>query len=126
MNPDYEHLNPYEGCDLYRGDALEVLPWLAGQGVRADMVLADPPYGTTHCRWDAVIDIPGIWKALKGITLPRTPVLLFCQQPFTSVLGASNLKRAALRVGMGEDAADGIPERPAHADEGARGHPGFL
>ena len=93
MNPNCEHLRPYEGCDLYRGDALEVLPWLAGQGVRADMVLADPPYGITHCRWDAVIDIPEMWKALKGIILPQTPVLLFCQQPFTSVLGASNLKR---------------------------------
>lgn len=59
MNPTYEHRRPYDGCDLYRGDALEVLPLLAGQGIVADMVLSDPPYGTTHCRWDAVIDIRG-------------------------------------------------------------------
>ena len=93
MNPNYEHRRPCDGCDLYRGDALEVLPRLAPQGLTADMIFADPPYGTTHCRWDAVIDIPKMWKELKGVSLPRTPVLLFCQQPFTSVLGSSNLKR---------------------------------
>lgn len=37
MNPTYEHRRPYDGCDLYRGDALEVLPLLAGQGIVADM-----------------------------------------------------------------------------------------
>ena len=93
MKPNYEHRRPCDGCDLYRGDALEVLPRLAAQGLTADMIFADPPYGTTHCRWDAVIDIPKMWKELKGVSLPRTPVLLFCQQPFTSVLGSSNLKR---------------------------------
>ena len=40
MNPTYEHRRPYDGCDLYRGDALEVLPLLAGQGIVADMVLS--------------------------------------------------------------------------------------
>ena len=32
------------------------------------------PYGTTHCRWDAVIDIPGMWNAVQGISRPDTPV----------------------------------------------------
>ena len=86
MNPTYEHHRPYDGCDLYRGDALDVLPLLAEEGITADMVLSDPPYGTTHCRWDAVIDIPGMWNAVQGISRPDTPVLLFCQHPFTSLL----------------------------------------
>jgi hypothetical protein len=85
MNPTYEHHRPYDGCDLYRGDALDVLPLLAEEGITADMVLSDPPYGTTHCRWDAVIDIPGMWNAVQGISRPDTPVLLFCQHPFTSL-----------------------------------------
>ena len=84
MNPTYEHRRPYDGCDLYRGDALEVLPLLAGQG---------PPYGTTHCRWDAVIDIRGMWNAIQGVSAPGTPILLFCQHPFTSILGCSNLEK---------------------------------
>ncbi|WP_018667133.1 DNA-methyltransferase [Bacteroides gallinarum] len=93
MNQNCEHLRPYEGCDLYRGDALEVLPRLAASGIIADMVLSDPPYGTTHCRWDSVIDIPRMWKAVREVSGQKTPVLLFCQQPFTSVLGGSNLGR---------------------------------
>lgn len=93
MNPTDEHHRPYDGCDLYRGDALDVLPLLAEEGITADMVLSDPPYGTTHCRWDAVIDIPGMWNAVQGISRPDTPVLLFCQHPFTSLLGSSNLRR---------------------------------
>lgn len=96
MNPTYEHRRPYDGCDLYRGDALEVLPLLAGQGIVADMVLSDPPYGTTHCRWDAVIDIRGMWNAIQGVSAPGTPILLFCQHPFTSILGCSNLEKPAL------------------------------
>ena len=44
MNPNYEHRRPCDGCDLYRGDALEVLPRLAAQGLTADMIFADPPY----------------------------------------------------------------------------------
>ena len=35
MNPNYEHRRPCDGCDLYRGDALEVLPRLAAQGLTA-------------------------------------------------------------------------------------------
>lgn len=93
MNPTYEHLRPHDGCDLYRGDALEVLPLLAAKGITADMIFADPPYGTTHCRWDAVIDIPKMWAVLKSVSHKHTPILLFCQQPFTSVLGASNLRQ---------------------------------
>lgn len=41
MNPTYEHHRPYDGCDLYRGDALDVLPLLAEEGITADMVLSD-------------------------------------------------------------------------------------
>ena len=78
---------------LYHGDCLEVLPFLADRGVKADLILADHPYGTTQCRWDSVIDFPLMWNAIRGVCRDRTPVLLFCQQPFTSALGNSNLRR---------------------------------
>lgn len=93
MNPNCEHRQPHDGCDLYRGDALEIMPLLARQGLTADMVLADPPYGTTHCRWDSPLPLPKMWESIYGICTPHTPILLFCQQPFTSVLGSSNLSR---------------------------------
>ena len=38
---------------LYHGDCLDILPTLAAGSV--DAVIADPPYGTTACKWDSVI-----------------------------------------------------------------------
>jgi site-specific DNA-methyltransferase (adenine-specific) len=38
-----------DGVELYLGDCREVLPAL---GVKADLVLADPPYGETSLVWD--------------------------------------------------------------------------
>ena len=97
MNPTYEHHRPYDGCDLYRGDALDVLPLLAEEGITADMVLSDPPYGTTHCRWDAVIDIPGMWNAVQGISRPDTPVLLFWAGPSSAGCGMPGYGRRRRR-----------------------------
>lgn len=91
MTENYEHILIHEGCELYRGDALQVLPALQGRNFRARLVLTDPPYGSTHCRWDTPLDLTAMWRALHGVTDNCTPILLFGQQPFTSVLGASNL-----------------------------------
>ncbi len=35
-----------------------------------DMVLADPPYGTTQCKWDSVIPLELMWKQLKRVIKP--------------------------------------------------------
>lgn len=125
MNKPFQHHQPYKGCDLYLGDALEVLPVLAGEGLKADMVFTDPPYGTTHCRWDSMIDIPDMWQAVSLITMPDTPILLFCQQPFTSVLGSSNLKNCAM-LGSGKNASYRLSQCQTNADESARGYSGVL
>lgn len=92
MIDNYECMQLREGCDLYRGDALDVLPALQSRGMQVQLVLTDPPYGTTHCRWDSPIPMPDMWRCLKRVAPPSTPVLLFCQQPFTSALGYSNMK----------------------------------
>lgn len=81
-----------ETIRLYEGDCLEVLPLLATEGIKADLILADLPYGTTHCKWDSVIDFTKMWEAIALVTNADTPILLFAQQPFTSTLGCSNLK----------------------------------
>ena len=57
-----------------------------------DMVLADPPYGTTACKWDAVIDLQKMWEQLKRVAKPDAAILMTASQPFTSVLVTSNLK----------------------------------
>lgn len=92
MSVNYDKVEVSNEVLLYRGDCLDVLPALYSQGLKVDMVLADPPYGTTHCRWDAVIDMPDMWACLASVTSASTPILLFGQQPFTCVLGCSNLR----------------------------------
>ena len=32
-----------------------------------DMVLADPPYGMTACKWDSQIELEPLWAQLKRI-----------------------------------------------------------
>jgi DNA modification methylase len=35
-----------------------------------DLILTDPPYGTTACKWDSVIDLKLMWEQLKRIIKP--------------------------------------------------------
>jgi site-specific DNA-methyltransferase (adenine-specific) len=79
-----------ESIVLYRGDCLDVMPLLAAEGVKVDMVLADPPYGTTACKWDKVIPFPKMWECLLPLTAADTPVVLFGNEPFSSRLRLSN------------------------------------
>jgi site-specific DNA-methyltransferase (adenine-specific) len=74
---------------LIQGDCLDVLPGLAAGSV--DCIIADPPYGTTACAWDAVIPLAPMWEQLKRIVKPGGAVVLFGAQPFTSMLVMSNL-----------------------------------
>jgi len=57
-----------------------------------DLVLTDPPYGTTHLKWDKVIDLDLMWTQLKRVIKPRGAIILCAGQPFTSALIMSNVK----------------------------------
>lgn len=57
-----------------------------------DLVLADPPYGTTACKWDSVIPLGPMWEQLKRAIKPNGIVALCASQPFTSVLTVSNVE----------------------------------
>ena len=50
---------------LYNDDCLKVLPIIPDNSI--DLVLTDPPYGTTACKWDSVIPFEPMWKELKRI-----------------------------------------------------------
>lgn len=71
------------------GDCLERMKDIPSGTV--DMVLADPPYGTTSCKWDSVIDLDLMWKELKRIIKPNGAIVLMAQTPFDKILGASNI-----------------------------------
>ncbi len=76
--------------NIIKGNCLEVMKGIPSGTI--DLVLADPPYGTTQCKWDSVIDLDLMWAELKRIIKPRGAVILTAAQPFTSVLTCSNLK----------------------------------
>tara|TARA_R110000787_G_scaffold40901_2_gene101156 strand:- start:56 stop:736 length:681 start_codon:yes stop_codon:yes gene_type:complete len=57
-----------------------------------DMVLTDPPYGTTACKWDSVIPLDLMWKELKRVTKKNGAICIFSKNPFTAALIMSNPK----------------------------------
>jgi site-specific DNA-methyltransferase (adenine-specific) len=57
-----------------------------------DMVLADPPYGTTACKWDSIIPLEPMWEHLKRVIKPNGAIVMTASQPFTTKLIGSNLK----------------------------------
>ena len=77
-------------ADLMQGDCREWMKEIPDGSV--DMVLADPPYGTTVCKWDTVIDLPLMWEQLKRAIKPNGAIVMTASQPFTSALVMSNPK----------------------------------
>ena len=74
---------------LIKGDCLEKMKEIESGSV--DLILTDPPYGTTACKWDSVIPFEPMWEQLNRIIKPNGAIVLFGGQPFTSLLGASNI-----------------------------------
>lgn len=76
--------------NLMHGDCLELMRDIPGASV--DLILTDPPYGTTECRWDTIIPLDKMWKELQRIIKPKSVIALFCAEPFASKLRMSNIK----------------------------------
>lgn len=71
-------------------DCLIAMPLIPDGSI--DMVMCDPPYGTTACKWDSVIRLGPMWKQLKRIVKPSGAIVVMASQPFTTTLIASNMK----------------------------------
>jgi DNA modification methylase len=76
---------------LYKGDCLEEMNKIPDGSV--DLVLADPPYGTTACKWDSVIPFDQMWAQLHRVAKKSAAIVLFGSEPFSSALRMSNIKR---------------------------------
>jgi site-specific DNA-methyltransferase (adenine-specific) len=57
-----------------------------------DAIITDPPYGTTACKWDSVINFELMWEQLNRIIKPNGAIVLFGSEPFSSALRMSNIK----------------------------------
>ena len=76
--------------ELWQGDCLELMKDIPDGSV--DLVLTDPPYGTTACKWDSVIPFEPMWEQLNRIIKPNGAICLFGSEPFSSALIMSNIK----------------------------------
>lgn len=75
---------------LLQGDCLELLPTLTEASVA--LVLTDPPYGTTACKWDSVIPFEPMWKQVWRVLKPNGAAVFTASQPFTSALVMSQIE----------------------------------
>jgi len=75
---------------LFNDDCLKILPTIPDKSI--DLILTDPPYGTTQCKWDSIIPFEPMWKELKRIIKDNGAITLFGTEPFSSHLRLSNIK----------------------------------
>ena len=79
---------------LYKGDCLEVMDRLIEDGIKVDMILTDPPYGTTACKWDNIIPLDKMWERLNELIKPNGAIALFADGArFSALLISSNIKK---------------------------------
>ena len=67
---------------LIHGDCLEKMAEIEDGSV--DMVMTDPPYGTTQNKWDSVIPLEPMWRQLKRIIKPNGAIVMTSQSFFTA------------------------------------------
>ena len=75
---------------LMNGDCLELMKTIPNNSI--DLVLTDPPYGTTRCTWDTIIEFEPMWKELIRVTKPNAAMCIFGTEPFSSLLRISNIR----------------------------------
>lgn len=85
-----EEVEAIETNVIYNEDGIAGMQRLPDKSI--DMILCDPPYGTTHNRWDSVLPLDEMWAQYERVIKDNGAIVLFSQQPFTSTLVASNLK----------------------------------
>ena len=74
---------------LYNGNCLDILPTLEKGSI--DLILTDPPYGTTANKWDFVIPLEQMWPLILNVGKENAAYVFTASQPFTSKLVLSNL-----------------------------------
>ena len=77
---------------LYNGDCIQIMNKLISDGIKVDAIIVDPPYGTTKCTWDEVIPMDQMWECIKQLRRDNAPILIFGNEPFSSLLRLSNIK----------------------------------
>lgn len=75
---------------LFNADCLEKMKDIPDNSI--DLILTDPPYGTTSSKWDKEIPFSLMWNEIKRIIKSKSAIVLFGAEPFTSKLILSNIE----------------------------------
>ncbi len=81
---------PKPDIELIFGDCLNLMPNIPDGSI--DMIMADPPYGTTACKWDSVIPLEPMWEQLKRVIKKNGAIVLCGSEPFSSFLRMGNIE----------------------------------
>lgn len=68
--------------NLLKGDCLELMKQIDSKSV--DLILCDPPYGTTGSKWDSVINTNALWNEYRRIVSDTGAIVLFGTEPFAT------------------------------------------
>ena len=74
--------------ELYNADCLEQMQTIKDKSI--DCIICDLPYGTTKCKWDIIIPFDELWKQYNRIIKNNGAIILFGQEPFSTLLRMSN------------------------------------
>lgn len=76
--------------ELRQGNCLEIMKEISDNSI--DCIICDLPYGTTKCNWDIIIPFNELWGEYNRIIKNNGAIILFGQEPFSSLLRLSNLE----------------------------------
>lgn len=82
---------------VHQIDAFELMQKLPDQSV--DLVLTDPPYGTTDIHWDIAPDTEKLLREFSRVTKPNAAIVITSKDPFSLELmnSAKRIKKAFYR-----------------------------
>lgn len=75
---------------LMNGNCLDLMKDIEAGSI--DLILTDPPYGTTACKWDTVIPFEPMWYEIWRVLKPNGACVLFGSEPFSSHLRMSQIR----------------------------------
>jgi len=79
------------GSTFVNADCFDVFPFIDDKSI--DAIICDLPYGTTACKWDSILPFDKLWEQYERIIKPNGAIILFGQEPFSSFLRVSNIKK---------------------------------
>lgn len=75
---------------LYNDDCFNIFPQIPDKSI--DTIICDTPYQKTRLGWDSHLDLDKMWQEIWRITKKNSAIVLFCNQPYSSILINSQIK----------------------------------